>query len=150
MSRRLLNGLIAVSLVVALSLAALLVRTVSYSDVAEFATPAGHSYLVTCRGGVFLFTQPFASPTSWEWDRLQLGNSAEPYQAAQGTRYIFDIRFGSYFTSMKYNAWCVAVPLWTLIILFALPALTRVLWPLARRPKSPAGFPVVQRLDCSP
>jgi hypothetical protein len=93
------------------------------------------SVAYTCRGGVGLLTQPFVTPSDWEWDRAEFGNPPEPYQAGfgPGEETWLGIRRGSYFTSMAQNAWAIAVPLWLFVVISLIPAALVVLYTVAKR-----------------
>ena len=138
----------AATLSIALSGACLLVsaRSRHASDGLEFISPYGNSVVYTCDGGVAILTQPYATPSSWEWIGTRFGDAAKPYQPGfgPGTPTWFGSRYGSYFTSMKYNAWALAVPLWLLSVLAAAPVgLILLLAKIVRLRPRGQGFPVV-------
>lgn len=114
----------------------LLVRSLKHSDVIRFASPYGESQIVTCKGGVFILTQPYATPSEWEYVSLQSGTPPLPYCAGfgPGQSLGLGIRYGLYFTSTAHNAWAVAVPFWLLIVTSSLPAvIVLLILPLWKR-----------------
>ncbi|MFI5380141.1 MAG: hypothetical protein ACHRHE_12650 [Tepidisphaerales bacterium] len=144
------------SLAMAAAWSALWIRSHCASDLIEFSSPYGFSVAGTCRGGVILLTQPFATPSPWQWHRAKFGDPPQPFQAAfgPGEPTWFGIRHGSYFTSMAHNAYAIVIPMWLFVAASSLPAAGILLFThgpkLIAHPRGRGFEPIVRSANVNP
>jgi hypothetical protein len=141
------NAILAFCVLLSACFVVLHFRSERKSDVVQFTSSYGWTYLSTYPGGVRIFSQPTATWEEWHLESYQcmtppLGDPGglRPDQSAG-----FGIGYGSYFTSMKHNAWSVTVPFWVLCLGAILPLpitliATSIYRSFANRPKR--GFDI--------